>query len=93
MEEIAIALLMIIIILIISTSLIIFILKYKIFEDKDFIQIIVWIINYCSIVAMFLLIAYLKKPKPIDVYRNNTTLKITYKDSIPIDSVVVWKNK
>ena len=53
----------------------------------------VWIINYCSIIAMFLLIACLKKPKPIDVYRNNTTLKITYKYSIPIDSVVVWKNK
>lgn len=32
-------------------------------------------------------------PKPIDVYRGNTTLQITYRDSIPIDSVVVFKNK
>lgn len=29
----------------------------------------------------------------IEVYRGNTTLEITYKDNIPIDSVVVYKNK
>ena len=29
--------------------------------------------------------------KPIDVYRGKTTLQITYQDSIPIDSVVVFK--
>ena len=29
----------------------------------------------------------------IEVYRGNTTLQITYEDSIPIDSVVVYKNK
>lgn len=33
------------------------------------------------------------KIKPIDVYRGNTTLEITYKDGVAIDSVVVWKNK
>lgn len=32
-----------------------------------------------------------KKPSAIDVYRNKTTLEITYKDNIPIDSVVVFK--
>lgn len=31
------------------------------------------------------------EPRAIDVYRNKTTLQITYKDSIAIDSVVVWK--
>lgn len=30
-------------------------------------------------------------PKAIDVYRGRTTLEITYKDSIPIDSIVVFK--
>ena len=30
-------------------------------------------------------------PQAIDVYRNKTTLEITYKDSIPVDSVVVFK--
>jgi hypothetical protein len=32
-----------------------------------------------------------KYPKPIDVYRGKTTLQITYKDNIPIDTVVVFK--
>ena len=36
-----------------------------------------------------------EKPKPIDVYRDKTTLQITYKivdnDTIDIDSCVVWK--
>lgn len=30
---------------------------------------------------------------PMDVYRGKTTLAITYKDSIAIDSVVVWKEE
>jgi len=30
-------------------------------------------------------------PTALDVYRNKTTLEITYRDSIPIDSVVVFK--
>ena len=32
-----------------------------------------------------------KYPQAIDVYRGNTTLQITYKDSIPVDTVVVFK--
>ena len=28
---------------------------------------------------------------PMDVYNNKTTLEITYRDNIAIDSVVVWK--
>lgn len=30
-------------------------------------------------------------PSAMDVYQGKTTLKITYKDSIPVDSVVVFK--
>ena len=33
------------------------------------------------------------EPKPIDVYRGKTTLRITYQDSIPLDTVVVWKDE
>lgn len=33
------------------------------------------------------------KPTAMDVYRGRTTLEITYKDSVAIDSVVVFKNK
>ena len=32
-----------------------------------------------------------KSIKPIDVYRGNTRLEITYKDNVAIDSIVVWK--
>ena len=32
-----------------------------------------------------------KEPRAIDVYRGKTTLKITYKDGVAIDSVVVYK--
>ena len=31
-------------------------------------------------------------PTALDVYRGRTTLQITYKDSVAIDSVVVFKN-
>lgn len=31
--------------------------------------------------------------RPMDVYRGRTTLEITYKDSVAIDSVVVWKEE
>lgn len=31
------------------------------------------------------------EPSAIDVYRGKTTLEITYKDSIPVDTVVVFK--
>jgi hypothetical protein len=32
-------------------------------------------------------------PTAMDVYQGKTTLEITYKDGIPVDSVVVFKNK
>lgn len=32
-----------------------------------------------------------EEPKAIDVYQDKTTLEITYKDSVPVDSVVVFK--
>ena len=32
-------------------------------------------------------------PTALDVYRGKTTLEITYRDNIPVDSVVVYKVK
>ena len=32
-------------------------------------------------------------PTALDVYRGKTTLEITYKDSVAVDSVVVYKRK
>ena len=40
--------------------------------------------------TIFILRTY---PTAMDVYQGKTTLKITYKDGIATDSVVVFKNK
>ena len=34
-----------------------------------------------------------KSPTTIDVYRGRTTLEITYRDNVAVDSVVVWKEE
>ena len=34
-----------------------------------------------------------KSPSAIDVYRGKTTLQITYVDSTPVDTTVVWKEE
>lgn len=49
--------------------------------------------TWCVFVAIVIGVALWgeEKIKPIDVYRGNTTLEITYKDGVAIDSVVVWK--
>lgn len=49
-----------------------------------------------SIILGALLLSFIQvklgSPEAIDVYRGNTELKITYIDTIPQDTVVVWKN-
>ena len=45
-----------------------------------------------SSIILILLLFQLNKPNAMDVYRGKTTLEITYKDKIPVDSTVVWKN-
>ncbi len=45
-------------------------------------------------IFIIIIILCIENPVPaIEVYRGNATLKITYQDSVPIDSVVVYKNK
>lgn len=47
--------------------------------------------------CMILFIIYeakpVKEPTALDVYRGKTTLEITYRDSVAIDSTVVYKVK
>lgn len=88
--EIIIALVFIIILFVCS---IVTFIKNEIFEDTDFTRTILGIFTGCSLIAMLLIITYLCKPKAIDVYRDKTTLEITYKNNVPIDTVVVWKGK
>lgn len=47
-------------------------IENEILEDKDFTRTIMGIIIGCSMIAMFLMIAYLCNPKVIDVYRDKT---------------------
>lgn len=55
------------------------------------------LLDVCLIIigSIFLFIGLfiIDTPTAIDVYRGKTTLEITYKDSIPVDSVVVFKDK
>ena len=43
------------------------------------------------IISLVIIATKVDEPTALDVYQGKTTLEITYKDSIPIDSVVVFK--
>jgi hypothetical protein len=69
---------------------------WNIYNDKDVLVIICLIVaEFCLIIISFIAITiYSNKEIPaIEAYRGNTTLQITYQDSIPIDTTVVYKNK
>ena len=55
------------------------------------------VISLCLfIVCVFILVQIIiqeQTPTAMDVYQGQTTLEITYKDGVPVDSVVVWKSK
>lgn len=91
-EEMEIIIALVFIIILFVCSIVTFI-ENEILEDTDFTRTILCIFTGCSLIAMLLIIAYLCKPKAIDVYRDKTTLEITYKNNVPIDTVVVWKGK
>ena len=76
-------------ILLLSVMCIIDIIKGNGFDSNFF----VYTLFVYSFLVLLLLLSYVYKPKAIDVYRGKTTLEITYKDRVPIDSTVVWKNK
>ena len=62
-------------------------------ENKD--NTIIWSTIMCSAWALTAFISLIEynTPTALDVYRGKTTLEITYKDSVAIDSVVVYKVK
>ena len=76
-------------ILLLSVMCIIDIIKGNGFDSNFF----VYTLFVYSFLVFLLLLSYVYKPKAIDVYRGKTTLEITYKDRVPIDTTVVWKNK
>lgn len=75
---------------IISITLLFFI----IIKEQELINVIFKIILYVILLTIFILcLIYWSKPTAMDVYKGKTTLEITYKDTVPIDSTVVWKSK
>lgn len=70
------------------SATVLFIYSYK---DRD-------IKGICSSIVLFVLLGITlmvlvnnSMPQAIDVYRGKTTLQITYRDGIPVDTVVVFK--
>ena len=59
------------------------------FLSENFVKGLVALLS--TIIILILTVSLKTEPKAIDVYRGKTTLEITYKDEVPIDSVVVWK--
>lgn len=51
------------------------------------------IVNFLAFIvfAMGVVIIHAGKPTALDVYKGKTTLQITYKNNVPIDSTVVYK--
>ena len=64
-------------------------------SDNSFTVGFVLVFSSLLTFAIFTITLYLieEQPKAIDVYRGKTTLEITYKNRVPIDSTVVWRNK
>lgn len=51
-------------------------------------------LGFCVIwMLLFIYLVILSEmPTPMDVYQGNTTLEVTYKDGVPVDSNVVFKD-
>ena len=62
-------------------------------EHKD--NTMVWLTIMCSMwaLATFVSLITYNEPTALDVYRGKTTLEITYRDGVAIDSTVVYKVK
>jgi hypothetical protein len=62
-------------------------------EHKDNTMVVLTIMCSMWALATFVSLIEHNVPTALDVYRGKTTLEITYRDSIAIDSTVVYKVK
>lgn len=78
---------------IIATILLVVVSAYLFNECEN--KFFAWLSITCIGIATCLLIEVKRNhyPKAIDVYRGKTTLKITYENNVPVDTVVVFKNR
>ena len=86
---IVIALICLIMLLAMLILCIIDIISNKSEPDGNFVTVYSFVFSF---IVFILLLLHVNKPTAMDVYRGQTTLEITYKDKVPVDSTVVWKN-
>lgn len=60
--------------------------------EKEWATVFIMICAFLAGVMWAVLLTH-DEIQPIDVYRGKTTLEITYRDSVAVDSVVVYKMK
>lgn len=70
---------------------IVFVIRREVHDKKaSVLGIVICAAFYGAFITMA---CYEEAPTALDVYRGKTTLEITYRDSVAIDSVVVYKVK
>lgn len=62
----------------------------RLMDETSILDVIIIIIGTIS---LFFGLFIVGTPTAMDVYQGKTTLEITYRDGIPVDSVVVFKGK
>lgn len=77
---------------IIAIILLVIVTTYLLNECKNEFFALLSICGICLATCLLLEAFKKNRPAPIDVYRGKTTLRITYENNIPVDTVVVFKN-
>jgi hypothetical protein len=64
-------------------------------NNKDSRSVSAFLLSVSVIMVFSVYLTYENRnaPTAIDVYRGKTTLEITYRDTIPVDSIVVFKDE
>ena len=80
-----------ILVIVFAILLIVFIIRREVYDKKvSTVGIVLCAAFYGAFIAIG---CYEEEPTALDVYRGKTTLEITYRDSVAIDSTVVYKVK
>ena len=67
-------------------------IMFFIFKEKGHEWAAIWAIVFGILYGCFSTLWFQNQnPSAVDVYRGKTTLEITYRDSVAVDSVVVYK--
>ena len=92
MKHIIFSILSISLLLILTGTIIMLFLEYK--EDFSGASVCGFITGFIFFMGVLILYVSLhEKPSALDVYRGRTTLKVTYENKAPVDTVVVFKKK